>query len=356
MEWKSPAPLRRTSLTARAIGDSFCGHDRGFCQSTTEAAGFSHRRRAADQSHAQRGHQGQFVARPPGARRRRAACGGRGRGLFGLAIQDGPAGRAGEPRYHGRILRHQGGRGSQERSIRHGQRIGLRGRPAGRRVQGQEPERRHHLLLRRELQRLMTDFFALLDEPRRPWLDPDRLKQKFLARSTEVHPDRVHSAPVSERSAASQRYAELNAAYNCLREPKDRLRHLLELERRAPLVDIQAVPPGLTDAFFQLGALCKRVDSFLAERSAVTSPLLKVGFFERAQEWTDQLMDAQRQLNGERDKLLTELQSLNAAWESVAETSVARPHLPLGRLEQIYRALGYLGRWSGQLQERIVQR
>ncbi len=201
----------------------------------------------------------------------------------------------------------------------------------------------------------MTDFFALLDEPRRPWLDPDRLKQKFLARSTEVHPDRVHSAPVSERSAASQRYAELNAAYNCLREPKDRLRHLLELERRAPLVDIQAVPPGLTDAFFQLGALCKRVDSFLAERSAVTSPLLKVGFFERAQEWTDQLMDAQRQLNGERDKLLTELQSLNAAWESATQSATARPHLPLDRLEQIYRALGYLGRWSGQLQERIVQ-
>jgi len=47
--------------------------------------------------------------------------------------------------------------------------------------------------VRREFQRLivrMTDYFALLDEPRRPWLDVSSLKQKFLARSSEVHPDR----------------------------------------------------------------------------------------------------------------------------------------------------------------------
>lgn len=76
----------------------------------------------------------------------------------------------------------------------------------------------------------MTDAFALLSESRRPWLDADALKSRFLPLSAEVHPDRVHSASEAEKAAANTRYAELNAAYNTLREPRDRLLHLLELE------------------------------------------------------------------------------------------------------------------------------
>ena len=40
----------------------------------------------------------------------------------------------------------------------------------------------------------MTDAFALLSEPRRPWLDAEALKARFLPLSAAVHPDRVHSA------------------------------------------------------------------------------------------------------------------------------------------------------------------
>src|SRR5947209_7004515 len=141
------------------------------------------------------------------------------------------------------------------------------------------------------------DCFALLNEPRRPWLDSDQLKQRFLALSSEVHPDRVHNAPAAERQAADRRYSELNAAYNCLREPKDRLRHLLELERGAKPEDIERIPPGLMDEFFAVGKLCRDTDAFLAEKAAVTSPMLKVQIFERAQEWTEKLMALQRNVN-----------------------------------------------------------
>ena len=68
----------------------------------------------------------------------------------------------------------------------------------------------------------MTDYFALLDEPRRPWLEPDSLKARFLALSAEVHPDRLHNAPEAQKQAANQQCAELNSAYRCLREPKER--------------------------------------------------------------------------------------------------------------------------------------
>ncbi len=79
----------------------------------------------------------------------------------------------------------------------------------------------------------MTDYFALLDEPRRPWLEPDSLKARFLALSAQVHPDRLHNAPEAQKQAANEQYAELNSAYRCLREPKERLQHLLELELRS---------------------------------------------------------------------------------------------------------------------------
>jgi DnaJ-domain-containing protein 1 len=47
----------------------------------------------------------------------------------------------------------------------------------------------------------VTDYFALLDEPRQPWLDEEALKAKFFALSTSVHPDRVHALPEIERKA-----------------------------------------------------------------------------------------------------------------------------------------------------------
>ena len=36
----------------------------------------------------------------------------------------------------------------------------------------------------------MTDCFALLGEPRCPWLDAEALKSRFLVLSAEAHPDR----------------------------------------------------------------------------------------------------------------------------------------------------------------------
>jgi hypothetical protein len=200
----------------------------------------------------------------------------------------------------------------------------------------------------------MIDNFALLDEPRRPWIHPERLRLKFLALSAAAHPDRVHNAPDVERRAADCRFSELNVAYNCLREPKDRVRHLLELEHGTKPAELERIPEGMMNAFFDVGRLCKDVDAFLREKAVVISPLLQVKVFERAQEWSEKLNSSRKELNARRDELLSELHGMNSAWESVSEGS-PRSELPLERLEQVYRLLGYFGRWSEQLQERIVQ-
>jgi curved DNA-binding protein CbpA len=203
----------------------------------------------------------------------------------------------------------------------------------------------------------MDDYFALCQLPRRPWLDPDALKAEFLALSTQVHPDRFHHLPEAEKAAASERYTALNTANQCLSDPKERLRHLLELELGAPPRDVQRIPPGTMDLFMEVGQRCREVDAFLGENAAPTSPLLKVQRFARALEWTDRLQLLQESVNGMREKLLAELQAMNAVWESAPPIGAAGRSgaLPLERVEQVYRLLSYLSRWTEQLQERLVQ-
>ncbi len=198
----------------------------------------------------------------------------------------------------------------------------------------------------------MADFFAQLNEPRRPWLDADLLKQKFLALSAEIHPDKIHSAGETEKSAAAKSFAELNAAYNCLAEPKSRLLHLLELELGAKPKDIQQIPAALADLFAEVATNCRNVDGFLAEKSEATSPLLQVQLFERGQEWADKLNALQKQLNRQREQLTDELKSLDAKW--ISTDAVSRKEI-LPKLEELYRLFGYFNRWNNQIQERVVQ-
>lgn len=195
----------------------------------------------------------------------------------------------------------------------------------------------------------MTDFFALLDEPRRPWIDTDPLKEKFLKLSSQAHPDRVHQKPAAEKKAAEERYAELNAAYNCLREPKDRLRHLLELETGKKPAHIEIFPPEMMDFAFEIGRVCKSADVLLAEKTKATSAILKVQFFERSQECVEMMNALQGRINEQRNSLLAELHAANVAWESGQRESL------LKRLEEVYRLFGYLSKWFAQLQEKAVQ-
>jgi DnaJ-domain-containing protein 1 len=198
----------------------------------------------------------------------------------------------------------------------------------------------------------MVDYFALLDEPRRPWLDADLLKQKFLVLSASAHPDKIHSASDPEKSAAGKSFAELNAAYHCLAEPKSRLLHLLELELGAKPKDIQQIPAALADLFAEVAAACRAADGFLAEKARVTSPLLQVQMFERSQAWSEKLNQLQQKFGLLREQLTRELKSLDEQWLP-ADTTARRACLP--KLEELYRLFGYFKRWTNQIQERAVQ-
>ncbi|MBO6004375.1 MAG: hypothetical protein J6Q00_02225 [Verrucomicrobia bacterium] len=192
------------------------------------------------------------------------------------------------------------------------------------------------------------DYFALLDEPRKPWIDTGLLKDKFMEMSARYHPDKFPQATPEERERISARYAELNAAYQCLSHTRDRLLHLIELETGKPPSDVQRIPPGTSDLFMQIGQTCAQAAAFLEKQPQTDSPILKAKRFVEQMEWTDKLTDFQNQLQGISDKLEEELKRMNTDMENGAP-------LPLERLEEIYRSASYINRWTDQIREKIVQ-
>jgi DnaJ-domain-containing protein 1 len=203
----------------------------------------------------------------------------------------------------------------------------------------------------------MADSFAILNEPRRPWIDLEVLKAKFVALSTEVHPDRMHNHPQGERDAANQHFADLNAAYHCLCEPKERLAHLLELELGTKPEEVQKIPAKTADLFMEVSRVCSEADALLDVKSKLTSPVLMAQWFEKGITATDRLKSLQERLDARRYTLTAQLMNLNLAWESAPSVgcSTRLNMLPCGRLEAIYRDFSYLTRWTQQIRERIVQ-
>src|SRR3712207_5027846 len=101
----------------------------------------------------------------------------------------------------------------------------------------------------------MTDYFALLAQPRSPWLDPEQLKEAFHAKTREAHPD-AYGAEASGDGA----FAQVNAAYQVLRDPKRRLQHLLVLSGHAPGSRTSAIPRDLEELFPVVASLTRAAD------------------------------------------------------------------------------------------------
>lgn len=201
------------------------------------------------------------------------------------------------------------------------------------------------------------DLFQVIEELRRPWLEEEELKAKFLRLSTPVHPDRFHGSTSPEAVEAGKRYVDLNTAYQTLRSARSRLLHLLELESGQRPADIQRIPPGTFDLFVEIGQMCRDVDAFLSKRAAVTSPMLKVGLFQEGLQWTERIKDLQGRVGQKAQALEQELREMNVHWEKAPAVGIPgrAESLPLPRVEEMYRILSYTTRWNGQLQERMVQ-
>ena len=201
----------------------------------------------------------------------------------------------------------------------------------------------------------MTDCFALLDLPRQPWLDPELLQNRFTALSARLHPDKVNASAKSDQVEANDRFADLNLAFQTLRETKSRLGHLIQLESGAAPAALEQVSNESANLFFQVSSLCREVDRFLEEKNKSVSPMMKAAHFAKALEWTDRLQAIQQVIQEKRSAVEESAHQLNDAWSADNESSAISKAEAVERLKEFYAKLGYFIRWNAQLQERIVQ-
>jgi len=193
--------------------------------------------------------------------------------------------------------------------------------------------------MRRELRR-MIDYFAALQQPRRAWLDPEELKQKYQELTLAAHPDRGPTGP-------SLDFAEINEAYRVLSDPKRRLQHLLSLEGHDPSAK-QSIPEELLQTFGKIGTFVQEIDRSLEKLRSADSALAKsllrsdiLNAQQRAGELSDQLQKLYT-------NALDELKRLDALWDD-------RPGELIEDFAKLYHRFAYLGRWMDQVRERQFQ-
>jgi molecular chaperone HscB len=76
---------------------------------------------------------------------------------------------------------------------------------------------------------LTQNYFELFALPQRFALDRETLDARYRALQRSVHPDRYARSSDHERRLSMQRAAQINAAYQALKDPLSRGRYLLDL-------------------------------------------------------------------------------------------------------------------------------
>ncbi len=172
----------------------------------------------------------------------------------------------------------------------------------------------------------MTDYFALLDEARRPWLDPEKLKEKYFGLARERPAD-----------------AELNEAFRVLSDPKLRLHHLLILDG-ADLATGRDVPPAVAELFWNTGILLREIDHWLLKETEATSALSRALLSGERAKLEDRLRKVERELAEAYETELAQLRDWNPA----------SPLSPNDRAKLIahHDSISYLTRLRDQVKEK----
>ncbi len=165
----------------------------------------------------------------------------------------------------------------------------------------------------------MTDHFALLGEARRPWLDPEKLKEKHFARSRVAPPS-----------------AELNEAFRVLSDPKSRLHHLLVLEG-ADLAAGRPVPAAVADLFWNTGTILRETESWLQKTGEATGNLARAILHPARTRLEEKLGKLEDELRAAYETEIARLRQINSDWNSTGPND-------LGKLIEVSDSISYLAR------------
>ena len=187
----------------------------------------------------------------------------------------------------------------------------------------------------------MTDYFALLDQPRAPWLDLAALREVYHRKTLESHPDAA--APGDQDD-----FVQINEAYQVLHDPKRRLHHLLSLENVVPASGSQSVPPELGELFLLIGELNHGASQLLERKRTASNALSRSLLEPQLADVRKQVGDLHHRVRQLLENATDELREINSAWEKNQADQFPA-------LSKLYSTFSYLGRWTAQLDELAFQ-
>jgi hypothetical protein len=182
----------------------------------------------------------------------------------------------------------------------------------------------------------MTDLFAVLRVPARPWLDPEPLTDAYVRLSEALH----------QQPASHGRLVLLNRAFQVLNDPATRVEHLLAVTGGGS--NTGEITPRVGDLFGQVASCLQEADRLLGEASVQAPALLRALHIQRVGALQADLDDLANKLYSQRAERLEELRRLDEVWER--DPAKARR-----ALAQLALELTFLQKWQGQIRERRLR-
>jgi curved DNA-binding protein CbpA len=171
------------------------------------------------------------------------------------------------------------------------------------------------------------DYFAMLELPRRPWLEAEVVKASFQRMAATAHPD---------AGGGPGAFAELNAAWQALRDPVTRLRHFLELEHPAALALGRETPGELGDLFMDIADARQAAQGFTGRRQAAFSPLARA------------LLEPERLgVQARLEALAVQVEARQGALQNILQQGETMD----AELGRCLNGLTFLGKWEAELRE-----
>jgi curved DNA-binding protein CbpA len=184
------------------------------------------------------------------------------------------------------------------------------------------------------------DAYQILSLQRSAALDEEALHKAYAEKSRAAHPDHGGSDELA---------AAVNAAYETLRTPEKRLKHLLEMAAPEDAKAWRTVPmdDGMMALFSELGKALDASGKFLEKKGRAQSTLAKALLANEEMQQREVLEDIGFEIENRRREMEQRLSALDEAlpkgdadtWKEVA---------------LMQARFAYLARWQAQVRERLL--
>jgi curved DNA-binding protein CbpA len=182
----------------------------------------------------------------------------------------------------------------------------------------------------------MDDAFAQLQLPRRPWLEEHEVRAAFQRAAAQAHPD---------GSGSEEAFTQLTQAYQILRDPASRLKHLIALEYPNSPAPAE-MPADVMELFPLIAQAREKTDRWLARSKAASSALQRALLDQELAQIRRDCSAAEDRLTAAMTRVIERVRELDRAWPSPASAD---------ELPRLQSRLAFLEKWQAQLREALLR-